>query len=322
MERELRIVYMGTPEFAVAPLEAILSHGYRVVAVVTAPDKPAGRGRILRQSAVGEFAASHQIPLLKPANLKDPGFISELAGLNANLQVVVAFRMLPEAVWRMPEYGTFNLHASLLPQYRGAAPINWAIINGETETGVTTFMLSHEIDTGQIMFREKCPILPEDDVEALHNRLMQTGSQLVLKTLESVRRNDYHLLRQEELIDAEASLKTAPKLFKEDCLIRWDQPVKNIHNRIRGLSPVPAAYTCLHSPEGEAFSLKLFRSQICSSDLPGEPGSIDTDGRSYLSVKGADGCLSILELQLEGKKRLPVVEFLRGFRLESSWKMS
>ncbi len=321
MERQLRIVYMGTPEFAVAPLRAILEAGYPVVAVVTAPDKPAGRGRNLRPSAVKEFALEHGLKILQPVSLKDPDFIEELRSCDANLQVVVAFRMLPEKVWEMPEYGTFNLHASLLPQYRGAAPINRAIMNGETETGITTFFLTHEIDTGNILFREKYPIYPVDDAGALHDRLMTAGAGLVIRTIAAVRRADYSLYGQESLVEAETELKGAPKIFREDCEINWNLSGNEIHNQVRGLSPFPGAFGKLISGEGTAYTLKIFRTVFQHGDSTGENGSLLTDGKTFLSVRVADGILNLLEVQMEGKKRLTTPEFLRGFTVKEGWWM-
>jgi len=321
MNRQLRIVYMGTPEFAVSPLKAILSHGYDVVAVVTAPDKPAGRGLTIRQSPVKEFAIRNSLTVFQPFDLKDPAFIQELDSYGANLQVVVAFRMLPEIIWSMPEYGTFNLHASLLPQYRGAAPINWALINGEKETGLTTFLLTHEIDTGNILFQERCPIYPDDDAGKLHDRLARAGEGLVIKTIEAIRQNSVNPVSQDSLIEPELKLLKAPKLFKQDCRIHWGNTTESIYNLIRGLSPAPAAFTSLLSPEGGLYNLKIFRTGIDYSEADLPAGAIHTDGRHFLKVRTADGWLDILELQAEGKKRLLVVEFLRGFRMDDQWKM-
>lgn len=321
MSRHLRIIYMGTPEFAVVPLKAILTQGYEVVAVITAPDKPAGRGRQLRPSAVKQFAIEQGLKVLQPTQLKNPEFLEELASLQANLQVVVAFRMLPEVVWSMPEFGTFNLHASLLPQYRGAAPINWAIINGEQHTGVSTFMLSHEIDTGKILFRESEPILPEDTAGSLHDRLAVKGSELVLKTLHSIENESYSLIEQDQLIAEEKELKKAPKIFREDCIIDWGNSAEKIHNLIRGLSPYPAAGSMLTSPSGALTSLRIFRTTLAGENDQSDPGHVYTDQKSFLKVKALDGYLNIEELQAEGKKRLSVTEFLRGFRMEGEWRM-
>lgn len=321
MSRRLRIVYMGTPEFAVPTLEAILDHGYEVAGVVTAPDKPAGRGRTLRQPAVKEFALERELPVLQPTNLKDPDFFRQISALNANLQVVVAFRMLPESIWSMPLFGTFNLHASLLPQYRGAAPINWVIINGEHRTGLTTFMLEHQIDTGNILFREEHPIYPEDTAGTLHDRLAVAGSQLVVKTLDALASGTEKYIRQEELYLEDEILHNAPKLFKEHCRIDWRKPVIEIHNLVRGLSPVPAASTQLISPVSGVFHLKIYQSLPLESQVLNNPGTIQTDGKTHLRVQCNGGLLDIRELQLEGKKRLGITDFLRGFHLDDQWKM-
>ena len=310
--KDLRIIFMGTPEFAVPSLEILLEHNFNVVAVITAPDKPKGRGRQLAASPVKEAALVHKIPILQPANLKDPDFIEELKSYQADLQVVVAFRMLPEVVWDMPTIGTFNLHASLLPQYRGAAPINWAIIHGETETGVTTFMIRHEIDTGSIIFQEKEPIYPEDTAGTLYERLMQKGAQLVLKTVEAIRRNEYTLIPQK--IEGIA-LKSAPKIHKETCEINWHLPAKKVRNFIRGLSPYPAAFTTLSTPQGGK-NCKIYKTSFTGiKDEKLQPGAIKTDNKTYLYIQTADELLSIDELQLEGKKRMPVQEFLKGNKL-------
>lgn len=294
---------MGTPEFAVPSLEILVENEFNVVAVITAPDKPQGRGQKLMPSPVKECALKYNIPVLQPTNLKSPAFLEELKSYNANLQIVVAFRMLPEVVWAMPLLGTFNLHASLLPQYRGAAPINWAIINGEKETGVTTFFLKHEIDTGSIIFQEKEPILESDDVGSLYERLMKKGSQLVLKTVKAIEAGDYPSLPQS--IDAET--KHAPKIFKETCQINWNQSSQQIINFVRGLSPYPAAWTVL---SGKTY--KIFKCQSVVDKRSSTVGQIETDNKTYLYVKALDGWISILEFQPEGKKRMTVEEFFRG----------
>lgn len=311
-KEEMRIIFMGTPEFAVPSLEILLEHNFNIVAVITAPDKPKGRGQQLMGSPVKEAALKYNIPVLQPANLKSPDFVEELKTYQANLQVVVAFRMLPEVVWDMPTIGTFNLHASLLPQYRGAAPINWAIINGETETGVTTFMIRHEIDTGSILFQEKEPIYPNDTAGTLYERLMQLGAKLVLKTVEAVSKDDYTLIPQ----TAEGiSLKSAPKIQKETCEINWNQPATQVRNFIRGLSPYPAAYTTLATGNGDKFS-KIYQASLTGlQDEKLQPGAIKTDNKTFLYLQTADELLSIDELQLEGKKRMPVLEFLKGNKL-------
>lgn len=306
----LRIIFMGTPEFAVPSLEILVENKFNVVAVITAPDKPQGRGQKLVPSPVKECALQYNIPVLQPTNLKSPEFLNELKSFNANLQVVVAFRMLPEAVWSMPALGTFNLHASLLPQYRGAAPINWAIINGEKETGVTTFFLRHEIDTGSIIFQEKEPILDSDDVGTLYERLMKKGSQLVLKTVKAIETGNYPSVPQSNGIE----IKHAPKIFKETCQVNWNQPGDHIVNFVRGLSPYPGAWTILN---GKLF--KVFKCVVVDKSTVHGPQStaggqwaVDS-GRLY--VKASDGWVSIEEFQPEGKKRMSTQEFFRGNKL-------
>lgn len=299
---------MGTPEFAVPSLEILVEGKFNVVAVITAPDKPQGRGQKLIGSPVKDCAIKHGIPVLQPTNLKSPEFLEELKSYNANLQVVVAFRMLPEAVWAMPSVGTFNLHASLLPQYRGAAPINWAVINGEKETGVTTFFLKHEIDTGSIIFQEKEPIHDSDDVGTLYDRLMKRGSQLVLKTVKAIEAGNYPSTPQPSGVE----IKHAPKIFKETCEINWNQPSKKIIDFVRGLSPYPAAWTTLNGNVYKIFRVQHSKFEIQNSKLVGE---LDTDNKNYLCVKTADGWISILEFQPEGKKRMMVEEFLRGNKI-------
>ena len=306
MARDLRIIYMGTPEFAVPSLEILIKHGFKVVAVVTAPDKPKGRGLQVIPSPVKEVALKHNIPVLQPTNLKAESFHEELRSFKANLQIVVAFRMLPEVVWAMPEIGTFNLHASLLPQYRGAAPINWAIINGEKETGLTTFFLKHEIDTGHIIFQEKEPIHDTDTVGTLYERLMAKGAQLVLKTVQAIAEGEVSTRPQ-----VESEAKHAPKIFRETCEINWDQPAVKIHNLVRGLSPYPAAFTHI---EGQ--TVKIYATEL--SELPCQKDKIgqwETDGKSYLRMHTQDKQLAIKELQMEGKKRMPIGDFLRGHKL-------
>ncbi|WP_338237373.1 methionyl-tRNA formyltransferase [Persicobacter diffluens] len=301
--KSLKIIFMGTPEFAVPSLQTLVEAGQKVVAVITAPDKPKGRGQKLAMSPVKEYAVSQDIPVLQPTNLKNPEFIEELRSYEADLQVVVAFRMLPEVVWSMPTEGTFNLHASLLPQYRGAAPINWAIINGEKETGATTFMLKHEIDTGSIMYQIKEPIHPEDNVGTVYERLMHNGAQLVLKTVEKISEGNYDLQPQDESTE----LKHAPKIFKETCEIHWDKTTEEIHNLVRGLSPYPAAWTTLQDK-----TMKVYQTEIVEEEVP--TGTFKTDGKNYLYFGTADGTLSILDLQLQGKKRMKITDFLRGYK--------
>ncbi|KOH44014.1 methionyl-tRNA formyltransferase [Sunxiuqinia dokdonensis] len=308
--KDLRIVFMGTPDFAVASLAALVENGYQVVGVITAPDKPAGRGRKLQESAVKKYALEKGLRILQPEKLKNPDFISELQSLQADLQVIVAFRMLPEVVWSMPCLGTFNLHGSLLPQYRGAAPLNWAVINGEKETGVTTFLLSHEIDTGAILFHEKTPIGDNDTVGDIHDRLMDVGAQLVLKTVDALAEGNYAPLEQDEI--KVESLKPAPKIFKDDCRIDWTKSGEQIRNLIRGLSPYPAAWTELEDENGHAYTLKIYFADF-EADAQAKPGTIDSDGKSYLKIAAADGWLNMTDLQLSGKKRMKTGEFLRGF---------
>ena len=309
----LRIIFMGTPDFAVGSLQQLVENNCHVVAVVTAPDRPAGRGQMLAVSPVKAYALSQNIPVLQPEKLKNPDFLAQLAAYQADLQVVVAFRMLPEVVWNMPTKGTFNLHASLLPDYRGAAPINWAIINGETQTGVTTFFIEHEIDTGNIIFQESEPISPDDTVGTLYERLMARGARLVLKTVQAVAANNYPQIPQPVV----ETPKLAPKIFKETCQINWDNPAETVHNFVRGLSPYPAAWTTV----GDKI-MKIYKVSVVSSGWSLAEGNdflttekIATDHKKYLYFRVADGWISVDELQLEGKKRMTVEEFLRGARL-------
>lgn len=301
---------MGTPEFAVASLDALLKAGVNVVAVVTSADKPAGRGRKLHQSAVKVYALEHGIPVLQPEKLKDPAFAEELKSYRADLQVVVAFRMLPERIWNMPPHGTINLHASLLPQYRGAAPINWAVINGETETGVTTFKLKHEIDTGDILFNRKVTISEDETAGDVHDKLMLTGAGLLVETVKAIESGSYHEMPQEPLLARGEQARHAPKLFKEDCLLDWNQTARSLHNRIRGLSPYPAAYTTLGGK-----TLKIYRSACIEGPVAASAGSPLSDGKTYLRFACSNGYIDLLEVQLEGKKRMGIEEFLRGHKL-------
>ena len=305
MSKKLRIVYMGTPEFACAGLESLINHNYNIVGVITAPDKKSGRGQKITTSPIKDLALKHELNILQPTNLKDPDFIEELKALNANLQIVVAFRMLPEIVWNMPSIGTFNLHASLLPQYRGAAPINWAIINGEKETGVTTFFLKHKIDTGDIIFQEKTKILPEDNVGSLYNKLMNQGADVILKTVESIAQENYTLQVQKETED----LKEAPKIFKETCEINWHKPADEIHNFVRGLSPYPVAWTKLKDK-----TCKLF--ETITTDIPSKdiPGSFESDGKTYLRFNTTDCQVEVKKIQLQGKRQMDITDFLRGYQ--------
>jgi methionyl-tRNA formyltransferase len=305
-----RIVFMGTPEFAVASLEAILDAGYPVVAVVTAPDKPAGRGMQLTESAVKKYAREKGLLILQPEKLRDPGFLESLRALQADLQIVVAFRMLPEMVWNMPPMGTVNLHGSLLPQYRGAAPINWAVINGEKETGVTTFQLQHDIDTGSILLQDRFPIADTDTAGDVHDRMKTIGARLLVRTIDGLVTGSLKATPQEDPVD----LKHAPKLVAETGKIDWRKPTVEIYNLIRGLSPYPAAYT-----ELDGRILKIYRAEKVSHALAPDvaPGVYDTDGKSYLRFATPDGYIRVAELQLEGKKRMPVGDFLRGYRFNN-----
>lgn len=320
--KNIRIVFMGTPDFAVESLKALVENGYQVVAVITSPDKPAGRGRQLTESAVKKYAIQQNLKILQPEKLKNPEFISELESLKADLQIVVAFRMLPEMVWNMPPLGTFNLHASLLPQYRGAAPLNWAIINGETETGATTFLLSHEIDTGRIIFQEKLNIGENDTVGDLHDRMMEMGAGLVLKTVEAIAEGNLEPVDQEELIDQSVRIKQAPKIFKEDCRIDWTKDTESVRNLIRGLSPYPAAWTDLeHIGKAEVLTAKIFAVTRENSSMPAAPGTLRTDGKKFLRIACPDGWLSVTDIQLSGKKRMKIEELLRGFHDLGDWQV-
>lgn len=311
---------MGTPDFAVEALRQLVEGGYNVVGVITMPDKPAGRGHKLQYSPVKEYALEKNLPLLQPEKLKEEGFLQALRDWKADLQVVVAFRMLPEVVWNMPRLGTFNLHASLLPQYRGAAPINWAVINGDTETGITTFFLQHEIDTGEVIQQVRVPIADTDNVEVVHDKLMVLGGKLVVETVDAIIGGTVKPIPQEEMAVV-GELRPAPKIFKETCRIDWSQPVKRVYDFIRGLSPHPAAWSELVSPQGEAVVVKIFESEKCHEPHQLLPGTIVTDGKSFLKVAVADGYVGIRALQLPGKKRLKTDELLRGFALTSEWCM-
>lgn len=308
----MKIIFMGTPEFAVASLDALVQSGANVVAVVTAPDKPSGRGQQVSQSAVKQYAVDHQIKILQPEKLKNPEFLLELQSLKADLQIVVAFRMLPEVVWNMPPKGTINLHASLLPQYRGAAPINWAVINGERETGVTTFFLKQEIDTGDIILMDKTSILETDTAGDVHDKLMNLGAALLVKTVKLIESNIYQEVSQDELITNKEAivLKHAPKIFKDDCLIKWAQPTEKVYNFIRGLSPYPTAFTQLNNKV-----FKIFKAEKEVTNAAISPGSFVTDHKSFLKFACVDGFISVKEVQLEGKKRMNIDEFLRGVKL-------
>jgi|LFRM01.2.fsa_nt_gb methionyl-tRNA formyltransferase len=316
-KKALRIIFMGTPEFAVESLKALVEKGYNVVGVVTMPDKPSGRGYRLQPSAVKQYALQQGLTVLQPEKLKDEAFLTQLRQLQADLQIVVAFRMLPEVVWNMPPRGTFNLHSSLLPQYRGAAPINWAIINGERETGVTTFFLSHEIDTGKIIYREKTSITETDDAGTMHDKLMVMGAALVLKTVDAVLSDTVTAVAQDELIENVAELKSAPKIFKETCRIDWGKSAGELHDFIRGLSPYPAAWTELcGNGSDQPLRVKLFAGELISVSADNLPaGTIRTDNKTFIDVVVRDGIIRITDLQLSGKKRMKTTDFLNGYTL-------
>ncbi len=318
-KKDLRIVYMGTPEFAVESLRALVEGGYNVVAVVTMPDKPMGRHQnVLQASPVKEYAMNKGIPVLQPANLKDPEFVERLRELQADLQIVVAFRMLPEVVWSMPRLGTFNLHASLLPQYRGAAPINWAIINGDEETGITTFFLKHAIDTGDIIQQVRVPIHEEDNAESIHDKLMLLGGELVTETVDRLLEGNLTATPQDDIPAEE--LRPAPKIFKDTCRIPWQKGVKFCYDFVRGLSPYPAAWTEIVSPEGTRSVLKIYatKKEFARHDL--ECGSLlANDGE--LRVALPDGYLVLTEVQVSGKRRMPATDFLRGYRFSEGLKV-
>lgn len=314
-KKDLRIVYMGTPDFAVEPLSKLVEGGYNIVGVITMPDKPIGRHQNeLSASPVKKYAVEHGLRVLQPAKLKDPEFVEELRSLQADLQIVVAFRMLPEVVWNMPRYGTFNLHAALLPQYRGAAPINWAIINGDTETGITTFFLDHDIDTGSVIQRVPVPILDADNVEDVHDKLMHLGSDLVVETVDNILAGTVTPIPQSEL-QTDEPLRPAPKIFKETCRIDWTQGVKRTYDFVRGLSPYPAAWTEL-TYNGKTSVLKVYTTSKEFCEVSEPIGTIVTDGKTYLKVAQADGYQHLLTIQLAGKKRMQTADFLRGFHAE------
>ena len=313
-KNDLRIVFMGTPEFAVETLQMLVENEYNVVAVVTQPDKPVGRhGSVLQPSPVKQYSLEHGLPVLQPEKMKDPAFIEQLRSYNANLQVVVAFRMLPEVVWAMPEYGTFNVHAALLPQYRGAAPINWAVINGETMTGVTTFFLDHDIDTGRIIMQKPFPIPDDANVEYVYDGLMHLGADICRETIEAIIAADGRpeTVAQESVADG-SPISTAPKIFKETCQINWNQPAKRVYDFIRGLSPYPGAWTTLVGADGKRMVLKVFKTQKTGRPA-GDLRSIVVEGK-HIYISAADELLEIIELQLEGKKRMLAADFLNGMR--------
>jgi len=313
-KEDLRIVFLGTPEFAVESLDRIYQEGYNIVGVVTMPDKPAGRGHKMLHSPVKQYAESHGLHLMQPVKLKDPEFVNELRSLNANLFIVIAFRMLPEIVWSMPELGTFNLHASLLPKYRGAAPINWAVINGETETGVTTFFLKHEIDTGDIIAKRRIPINPEDNVGIIHDQLMHIGADLTVETIGHILNGTLKTIPQPQKGTEAQQLPDAPKIFKETCKIDWSQPAHKIHNLVRGLSPYPGAWTEMTGIPGyDTASVKIFETQVTPDDnSDAAPGKLFFSGEKMMVASGK-GYIEILSLQIPGKRRMSTAEFIRGY---------
>ena len=306
---------MGTPGFAVGPLQRLLESGCRVVGVITSPDRPAGRGKKMRASEIKRFLLEQgsRIPVLQPENLKDPAFVRDLAGLEPDLQVVVAFRMLPRVVWSIPRLGTFNLHASLLPQYRGAAPINHVLINGEQETGVTTFLIDEQIDTGNILMQQRTPIRPDETAGELHDHLMELGAGLVLETVQGLSEGTLKATPQDQYMASGAPLKLAPKIFKEDCRLDWDLPGEQLFNRIRGLSPQPGAYAFLESGTGTPVQVKIYKASFEKKVHREAPGTISTDGKRLLQVAVPDGMLRVLSLQQEGKRRMDTGDFLAGF---------
>lgn len=321
-DKNIRIIFLGTPDFAVASLNALLSANYDVCAVVTTPDRPSGRGRKLGMSPVKTFALEHKLTVLQPENLKDPSFIGQLKQLNATLYIVVAFRMLPEVIWSIPPLGTFNLHASLLPQYRGAAPINRTIMNGEKTGGLTTFFLQERMDTGNIIFREETKISSSETAGEYHDRLKLMGASLLVKTVEAIKGGHVLTQKQDELIDEGVVLRTAPKIFKEDCRIDWSEDCEVVYNLIRGLSPTPGAFTEIPVAGGEKIYIKIFRSEIKPCSCTDIPGTVMTDGKSYFNICCRDGCISVLELQQAGKRRMAIGDFLIGLSPSVLFKTS
>lgn len=311
----LRIVFMGTPEFAVGTLQALVEGGYNVVAVVTQPDKPVGRhGSVLQPSQVKQYAMEHNIPVLQPVKMKDEAFVEELRSYNADLQVVVAFRMLPEVVWAMPRLGTFNVHAALLPQYRGAAPINWAVINGETQTGVTTFFLDHDIDTGRVIMQKPFAIPDDANVEYVYDGLMKLGAEIAIETIDALiaGNGEVKTLPQEDMIPVGIDLKSAPKIFKETCEIDWNKSVKACHDFVRGLSPVPGSWTNVTLPDGRETVLKIYKAQ--KTDRPAtSPGALIAE-KNHLYISASDYLLELLEVQMAGKKRMQARDFVNGLK--------
>ena len=310
----LKIVFFGTPDFAVESLDRLVSGGYNIVGVVTMPDKAAGRGHKMYQSPVKEYAVAHGLKLMQPENLKSPEFVEELRELKADLQIVIAFRMLPEVVWNMPPLGTFNLHASLLPKYRGAAPINWAVMNGDSETGVTTFFLKHEIDTGDIIQQERISISEIDNVGVVHDKLMTLGAGMVVETVDSIIKGTVKPIPQEELLTKDERPTPAPKIFKDTCKIDFSRSARDVYNHIRGLSPYPAAWTEIKDATGTTYSIKIYETELPSSVIVGDPGTVVAT-KDKLTFACADGSIEVKSLQLAGKKRMSVAEFLRGFKM-------
>lgn len=315
-KKDLRIVFMGTPDFAVESLRILVENHYNIVGVITMPDKPAGRGHKLQYSAVKQYALEKGLPLLQPEKLKDEQFIEELRAWNADLQIVVAFRMLPEAVWDMPRLGTFNLHGSLLPQYRGAAPINWAIMNGDKETGVTTFFLKHEIDTGEIILQDKVQIGENDNVGKIYDELMHIGAKLVQRTVDLIIQNAVKPMPQDQLYKSEGELRNAPKIFKDTFKIDWNKTILEIHNHIRGLSPYPCAWSMLNMGGSEPVSVKIYESEIVEGNKQGPIGSIETDNKTYLHVACNDGVISIKQMQMPGKRAMSITDILNGYKFD------
>ena len=320
-KQDLKIVFFGTPDFAVESLKRLVDAGYNVAAVVTMPDKPAGRGHHMYQSDVKRFAVEHGLPVLQPASLKDEAFIGDLQAIGAQLFIVIAFRMLPQAVWQMPPLGTFNLHASLLPRYRGAAPINWAVMNGDTETGVTTFFLKHEIDTGDVIQQRSVAIGRHDNVEAVHDRLMLMGADMVLETVDAIIGGTVKPIPQDQMLTAGQQATPAPKIFKDTCRIDWTRTAEQLYNHIRGLSPYPAAWTTMTSPDGTTTMLKVFATSEpmpFAGDEKPAPGTIDCDNKKTLRVACQDGWLQVLSLQPSGKKRMDTDAYLRGYAITAT----
>jgi methionyl-tRNA formyltransferase len=317
----MRIVFMGTPGFAVESLDKLVKNNYNIVGVVTAADKPAGRGQQMQQSDVKKYALEHGLKILQPEKLKDENFLAELKALNADLQIVVAFRMLPEAVWNMPRLGTYNLHASLLPKYRGAAPINWAIINGEKETGVTTFKIQHEIDTGNILFQEKVSISAEETAGELHDKLKTVGAELLLKTVCAIEKADKENTKLDFLAQDDAQATHAPKIFRDTCRINWSKSLEQIHDLVRGLSPHPGAWCEIGEESGERLSLRVLKALAEKAPHSETNGSLMTDGKMYLKAACRGGYLNILQLQLQGKKVMKTDEFLRGFKMKGETRL-